>query len=388
MSRTRLLSFIGVSLSVMLVASVANGWTAPTLAPPNGNIAPPINTSASGQVKTGDFATLGKIGAGTAVPYANFKLTVDNGTSPWTSIFVNQFGNMYFGPANATWNHIYTDNAAMPFIFNTDIFTTTNSFSSYNGNLLLKTSTGGNVGTTRVTISAATGAVTIGGTITAPSLLDSNDASYYVDPNGVSILNDIRPNIIYDRQNTGYYVDPNGSSYTNYFGRNYGYNWTEYDWNNAAYYIDPNNASIFNDIRANVFYDYANTGYYMVPRATSRMNSIVGDSFYYASDRRLKDNIVPIASALSKLMQITGVTFDWNSGDRKGEHDIGVIAQDVESVLPEAVMTNEEGMKAVDYPRLVPLLVNAIKDQQSQIDALRMEIEAMKSMRVSDTSSQ
>ncbi|UPJ50379.1 hypothetical protein IVB30_02800 [Bradyrhizobium sp. 200] len=147
---------------MMLTARSSLAWTGPTQPPPNGNVSPPINTSSSGQVKAGDFATLGKLGIGTASPSASYKLNIESGAN-WTAYFHNDFGGISFGPGNASWTHIYTDNAAMPFIFNTDVFTTTNSFSSYNGDLYLKTSSGNNVGTTHLQISNASGATIING---------------------------------------------------------------------------------------------------------------------------------------------------------------------------------------------------------------------------------
>jgi hypothetical protein len=106
-------------------------------------------------------------------------------------------------------------------------------------------------------------------------------------------------------------------------------------------------------------------------------------AFYYYSDQRLKDDIKPLTGALDKLKGIEGKTFTWNknkvNGDKAGKTDVGVIAQDVEKVLPEAVTTNKTtGYKAVDYPRLVPLLVNAIKEQQTEIDALKQQVDALK----------
>ncbi len=106
--------------------------------------------------------------------------------------------------------------------------------------------------------------------------------------------------------------------------------------------------------------------------------SITGQSFLYSSDSRLKDIKGPISDALSKVDALTGVNFTWNSGPKKGEADIGVIAQDVQSVVPEAVSEGDDGMLRVDYARLVPVLINAIKEQQGQIDSLRAEVEALK----------
>lgn len=102
---------------------------------------------------------------------------------------------------------------------------------------------------------------------------------------------------------------------------------------------------------------------------------------YYSSDRRLKENIKPIENALSKLGQIRGVTFDWTDEEieKRGgidgyfvrKNDIGVIAQEIEGVIPEAVATREDGYKAVRYELLVPLLIQALKEQQVQIEELK-----------------
>ncbi len=95
---------------------------------------------------------------------------------------------------------------------------------------------------------------------------------------------------------------------------------------------------------------------------------------FYSSDKNLKDNIQPIDSAVDKLKAINGVEFDWipKEGVHENEgHDVGVIAQEVEKVLPEVVTTRENGYKAVRYEKLVPLLIEAIKEQQAEIDALK-----------------
>jgi hypothetical protein len=94
-------------------------------------------------------------------------------------------------------------------------------------------------------------------------------AWYKLDVNG-----NMATTIMYDKDNAGYYVDPNGSSYTNYFWRNYGYNWTEYDWNNTAFYVDPNNTSIFNALQSSITYDRDNTGYYVDPNNVSVFQDI------------------------------------------------------------------------------------------------------------------
>ena len=98
---------------------------------------------------------------------------------------------------------------------------------------------------------------------------------------------------------------------------------------------------------------------------------------YYSSDINLKDNIRPIESAVFKVQQIRGVFFNWNekSGTLEQEKgsDVGLIAQEVEKVLPEIVVTREDGLKAIQYEKVVPLLVEAIKEQQSEIEKLKKE---------------
>ena len=97
------------------------------------------------------------------------------------------------------------------------------------------------------------------------------------------------------------------------------------------------------------------------------------------SDVRVKENIEPISDAMQKVQSINGVTFNRNDLDDTETRYVGVIAQDVEAVLPEAVSENDEGIKQVAYGNMVGLLIEAIKEQQTQIDDLKAEIQSMKS---------
>ena len=97
-----------------------------------------------------------------------------------------------------------------------------------------------------------------------------------------------------------------------------------------------------------------------------------------ASDERLKDDVLTIKNAVDKVSQLRGVEFVWNKGKREGKQDIGVIAQEVEKVLPEVVIEKElplmeEGTtyKTVDYPKLTAVLIEAIKEQQEEIKELK-----------------
>ena len=94
----------------------------------------------------------------------------------------------------------------------------------------------------------------------------------------------------------------------------------------------------------------------------------------YSSDKRLKKNIKSISGALNKLSTINGVEFDWieKEGVHGNEgHDVGVIAQEIEKVLPEVVTTRDNGYKAVKYEKIIPLLVEAIKELQAEVQELK-----------------
>jgi hypothetical protein len=90
------------------------------------------------------------------------------------------------------------------------------------------------------------------------------------------------------------------------------------------------------------------------------------------SDERLKKNIQTIDNALEKVLSLRGVEFDFISG---GKHQIGVIAQEVEKIVPEVVEENFDGYSGVDYQKLVSLLIEAVKEQQKQIENLKNLIE-------------
>ena len=93
-----------------------------------------------------------------------------------------------------------------------------------------------------------------------------------------------------------------------------------------------------------------------------------------SSDISLKDNITPIPNAIDKVLQIRGVTFNRNDIE-DNPRQAGVIAQEVEKVLPEVVSEGEDGIKSVAYGNMVSLLIEAIKEQQGQINMLKEKLE-------------
>ena len=101
---------------------------------------------------------------------------------------------------------------------------------------------------------------------------------------------------------------------------------------------------------------------------------------FYSSDVALKENIVNIPDPLESLKKLNGVLFDWKKEyiDQRGgedgyfvrKKDVGVIAQEVEKVLPEAVAQRPDGIKAVKYDRLTCLLIEAVKKLSDQVESL------------------
>jgi hypothetical protein len=263
---------------------------------------------------------------------------------------------------------------------------------------------------------------------TGTSALSINTGNY------VTAYGSFRAPIFYDSDNTAYYTDPASTSimnridYTNlYYAAN-----TAYGFVGSNVYADTINSGVVGDqlelcfysgtytttsgsMRAPLFYDRDNTGYYTDPASTSVLNNVQVTTFgvgtaasgttgeiratnnvtAYYSDERLKENITTISSALSKLLTLRGVTFNSNEiaeqyGYTDKKEQVGVIAQDVEKVLPQVVVPapfdiaqdedgNEysksgENYKTVHYDKLVPLLIEAIKELKGEIEELKSKI--------------
>jgi hypothetical protein len=118
----------------------------------------------------------------------------------------------------------------------------------------------------------------------------------------------------------------------------------------------------------------------MAASATAGRIDASGDVVAFStSDINFKENITPIESPIEKIKMISGNTYDWKA-DMKEFHgfegnDVGVIAQEIEAVLPQLVTTRETGYKAVKYDKLVALLIEGIKEQQTQIEKLRIDLD-------------
>ncbi len=150
----------------------------------------------------------------------------------------------------------------------------------------------------------------------------------------------------------------------------YSLNWNfVFMWrtNDVWIYNDTDNEWMMYNARngaVNLYYNWANK--FQTTNDWINVSwSATATSFLYSSDRRLKKNISKIPSALSKITQLKWVNFNWK---KSWKSEIGFIAQDVEKVLPELVVTDDKGMKAVKYGNISAVLVEAVKQQQTMIE--------------------
>ncbi|MCH8838244.1 MAG: tail fiber domain-containing protein [Candidatus Marinimicrobia bacterium] len=164
-------------------------------------------------------------------------------------------------------------------------------------------------------------------------------------------------------------------------------------------YFEINNPSNSNQaLRVNTT-GTGNAGYFRINNTSSDEEAIFaqttgtgyagyfsGDVYttgsYQGSDIRWKRNITSLEGALEKVLALRGVQFEWNLDDYpdRGFHEgkqIGFIAQEVEEILPELVRENKDGYKAVDYPKITAVLMEAIKEQQKQIEQLKAAVAAL-----------
>ena len=107
---------------------------------------------------------------------------------------------------------------------------------------------------------------------------------------------------------------------------------------------------------------------------------VVNTTVVHSSDRHLKKNITTLDGALDKVLNLRGVSFEWKKVEGRNSHpqqgvQIGVVAQEVEAVVPELVKTDAEGYKSVAYANITALLIEAVKGQQELIKTLQQRIE-------------
>jgi hypothetical protein len=184
----------------------------------------------------------------------------------------------------------------------------------------------------------------------ASRFYDSDDASYYLDANGTSVLNAVN---FYGNGNFLTQLQT-ATACTLYMGSN---SWNVYaDYGGWNLLLDRNGGSA-------IMYMYG-------------LYATVGS----VSDIRYKKNITPVTYGLNEILQINPIKYNYDLpiGDiRHGDTDnhLGLSAQEVQSIIPEAVhIMKGKDMLAMTYLELIPVLINGIKEQQVQIEELKQSI--------------
>jgi len=162
-----------------------------------------------------------------------------------------------------------------------------------------------------------------------------------------------------------------------------------YDADDFSYYMNPSSTSRLSSLQligattsqstitATSFIEASNSAYYFDGSDTGDSIRAAGDIVAFYSDERLKDRKGNIENALEKVLSLNGFYYEPNERAQelgyKKKSEIGVSAQEVEAILPEIVKEAAigYGYKTLDYSKLVPLLIEAIKEQQKQIDELK-----------------
>jgi hypothetical protein len=169
-----------------------------------------------------------------------------------------------------------------------------------------------------------------------------------------------------------------GSAYLSSGGAGYTH-LANHEWFNGSAWTNDGTAGVVYQqlAQTNTWFKHDIAGTHTQLMLLDSSGNLTANSFIYSSDQRLKKDIQPLTNdALAKIDQIQPVSFTWKDSGKK---DIGFIAQNVEQVYPDLVTTDPNtGMKGLKYGNMTAVLMEAIKEQQQQIDQLKQEVEDLK----------
>ena len=174
----------------------------------------------------------------------------------------------------------------------------------------------------------------------------------------------------YDSANATGQIESYG--YTTYDSSNtVGFGYTTYDSANTiglvdSAYVAARSAAFDSASVARLYYN----GTDVKAEATNTGITVTGD-VNSTSDRTMKDNIEDLVGALETINQIQPVSFNWKTTGKKA---YGVIAQEIEQVLPEIVSEDANGIKSVGYTQLIPFLIQAVQELQKEVDELKSKV--------------
>lgn len=276
-------------------------------------------------------------------------------------------------------------------------------------------------GTARIGLNAGSGIGTATNSWRAPIFYSSSNTGYFVEPASISVLSALRldSTAAYQLYTNNQYLNirygstgaggirlyDSGNVLQGFWygsgGGEHGFLDNDGSWavrvrtgtsplilscnGNDEFYVYTTYTYSPGSSRAPIFYDSNSTAYYFDGSSTGDSIRVAGDIVAYYSDERLKTNLGNIESPVDKVKQLNGFKYHANELGAKHGYDpekiqVGVSAQEVEAVLPEVVRDAPigHGFKTVQYERLVPLLIEAIKEQAEQIEALQAEVAKLK----------
>ena len=134
---------------------------------------------------------------------------------------------------------------------------------------------------------------------------------------------------------------------------------------------------VYNNAGAPNGFEFRTNGNIARFRLYNNGNAWLAGTLTQASDARLKDNITSLNHSLEKLQRLNGYHYQWKENE-SAEVETGLLAQEVQEVLPELVKENSDGSLGVNYSGLIPHLIEGLKQQQEQIEALKKEIESLR----------
>jgi Chaperone of endosialidase len=354
----------------------SNGTGAPTWINPSAAVGG-ITASKSNYADNAGIATFIKGGSAGNIPYQTSNSNTTFLASPTTNGYILQYNTISASPTWVAPTNLTVQNA-------TNATNTSNLLSGSAGAIPYQIS----ANSTGFTAQGSSGQVLTSGGAGAPTWTSVND------------LSSGKASIATRTTNDNYYL-----TYVTGVGQ------TALYMDNDLYYNPINNTLRTNRLNTDTFYNSSTTivgstetygiqirslGVGVVPSATQGAIFATNNITAYYSDERLKENITIIPNALSKLLKLKGVTFNSNKlaeqyGYTDKKEQVGVIAQEVEEVLPQVVVPapfdiaqDEEGnqysksgknYKTVQYDKLIPLLIEAIKEQQETIVKLQNRIE-------------
>lgn len=320
-------------------------------------------------------AYAGRVGIGTTAP--NYKLEV-NGTAAFGTTTKTEIGNAGADPAAAgisygMFHHTGfglgiasgAGGAAQGITF------WSNDGSSFFRSMMISGG-GGNVGI---------------GTVAPGYKLDVNGPGRFVSNSSSRVLY-----LLQDGNNSGNIIqfqDQSGNNVWEVVGRNNQFYIYNASLSTFSMYVNPANNNVgintgspgyrlevngtayaSSDMRAPLFYDSANTAYYVDPAGSSNLNTITCVSLTETSSERYKTNIQPLSTQLSNINNLNPVTFEWKD-DREEGIQLGLIAEEVYKIIPEAVAIKDNKPEAIAYTKLVPILIKAVQELKQEIEELK-----------------